>query len=217
MHGTFLRDFPGFPCFPQLVGTLIIICTSILFACWVVFLASFLSADFFKTNFKKNYFRNTIKLSNSLDPDQDTFCRCSSGSKLFAKVINRQQKSLLAREELINLENGSFRNREFIKFQNNRHNFIENKHRCCPQHLSPLPVQYFDYFCIQKTQFLCDGKKKNTNTISKIYMLNSQTPSPFYYMRCAKYSKLVLTCTVLYYHVHNTTELTFICLTVACI
>ena len=30
-----------------------------------------LSSDFFKTNFKKNCFRNTIRVSNVLDPDHD--------------------------------------------------------------------------------------------------------------------------------------------------
>ena len=48
-------------------------------------------------NIQKKYFRNT-----DLDPDQDlwTICRFWSGYKLFAKVISRRQKSLLAREEL---------------------------------------------------------------------------------------------------------------------
>ena len=31
----------------------------------------FLSADIFKINFFKKIFRNTIRVSNSLDPDQD--------------------------------------------------------------------------------------------------------------------------------------------------
>ena len=36
--------------------------------------------------FSKNYFGNAIRVSNSLDPDQD--CQALSGSKLFAKVIS---------------------------------------------------------------------------------------------------------------------------------
>ena len=45
-------------------------------------------------------FRNTIRLSNGLDQDQNHNCRSCSRSKLFAKVISRWQKSLLARKEL---------------------------------------------------------------------------------------------------------------------
>ena len=45
------------------------------------------SADYFsKLTFSKNYFRNIVRVSNSLDPDQ-----AWSGSKLFAKVISRRQ------------------------------------------------------------------------------------------------------------------------------
>ena len=40
-----------------------------LFAYWVILHAFLTSADFFKT-FSKNNFRNTIRVSNSLDPDQ---------------------------------------------------------------------------------------------------------------------------------------------------
>ena len=40
-------------------------------AYWVIFHAFLLSADFFlKSTFLKNYFRSTIRVSNSLDPDQ---------------------------------------------------------------------------------------------------------------------------------------------------
>ena len=45
--------------------------------------------------FFKKYFGNTIRVSNSLDPDQ---ARCFV--KLLAKVISRRQKSSLARKEL---------------------------------------------------------------------------------------------------------------------
>ena len=51
------------------------------------------SADFFKINdFKKFSVRNTIRVSNSLAPDQAWHCvrPAWSGSKLFAKVISRQ-------------------------------------------------------------------------------------------------------------------------------
>ena len=42
------------------------------------------------------FFFNTIRVSNSLDPDQTQhFCWAWSGSKLFAKVISRQQISPL--------------------------------------------------------------------------------------------------------------------------
>ena len=61
------------------------------------------SADFFqskkegKSFFPKDSFRNTIIVSNGLDPDQDWH----SGSKLLAKVISRQQKSPQARKDLL--------------------------------------------------------------------------------------------------------------------
>ena len=55
-------------------------------------------ADFFsKLTFSKNSFRNTIGVSNSLDPDRNSepiFCRSWSGSKLFAKVISRRQVTI---------------------------------------------------------------------------------------------------------------------------
>ena len=54
---------------------------------------------FFKINFSKDSFRNTIRVSNGLGPDQN---RRSvgpyMGSKLFAKVITRRQTSPLARK-----------------------------------------------------------------------------------------------------------------------
>ena len=58
------------------------------------------SVDFFLIDFfkkkkkkkKKNSFWNTIRVSNSLDPD---------GSKVFAKVISRRQKLPLAGKELM--------------------------------------------------------------------------------------------------------------------
>ena len=38
---------------------------------WVILFAFLLSADFFfQTNFFENYFRNTIRVSNILDPEQ---------------------------------------------------------------------------------------------------------------------------------------------------
>ena len=39
-------------------------------ACWVIFNAYLSSADFFKINFSKKNFRNTIRVSNSLEPNQ---------------------------------------------------------------------------------------------------------------------------------------------------
>ena len=44
----------------------------------------------FKINIFKNYFRNTIRVSSSLDP----------GSKVFVKVISKIAKSPLAKKEL---------------------------------------------------------------------------------------------------------------------
>ena len=59
------------------------------------------SADFFKINFFENSSRNTIRVSSSLDPDQARhFCLVLSGSKLFANVISRWQKSPLVWYEL---------------------------------------------------------------------------------------------------------------------
>ena len=55
---------------------------------------------FFITFFFKSYFRNTIRVSNSLDSDQD---RCYVGRtwfKLLAKAISRRQKSPLAGKAL---------------------------------------------------------------------------------------------------------------------
>ena len=47
-----------------------------------------LSADFFsKLTFSENSFRNSIRVSNGLDPDQYRH----SGSKLFAKASSRRQ------------------------------------------------------------------------------------------------------------------------------
>ena len=51
------------------------------FACWVILHVFFFRFFFFKINFFKNSFRNTIRVSNCLDPDLDY--------KLFAKVISR--------------------------------------------------------------------------------------------------------------------------------
>ena len=50
---------------------------------------------FSKLTFSKNYFRNTIRVSNGLNLYQDLY-QSWSGSKLFAKVSSRRQKSLLA-------------------------------------------------------------------------------------------------------------------------
>ena len=47
-----------------------------LLLCIIYFLSS---ADFFKSNFTKGYVRNTIRVSNNLDPEQ-----------LFVKVISRR-------------------------------------------------------------------------------------------------------------------------------
>ena len=67
------------------------------FACWVIFQAFVVVCRllFFLINFCKNSYRNTFRVSNSVNPDQDC-----SGSKLFAKVISRRHKSLLAKKQL---------------------------------------------------------------------------------------------------------------------
>ena len=48
---------------------------------------------FLKLTFSKHSFRTTIRVPNGLNPDL-------TGFKLFAKVIGRRQKLLLARKEL---------------------------------------------------------------------------------------------------------------------
>ena len=55
-------------------------------------------------------------MANSLDPDQGQFGGSLSVSKLFAKVISRQQRLPLARNEL---------NGEIYQYQNLRYSFIE--------------------------------------------------------------------------------------------
>ena len=55
---------------------------------------------FSKLFVSKNYFRNIIRVSNSLDPDQDQHFLARICIQLFAKVISRRKKVLLARKEL---------------------------------------------------------------------------------------------------------------------
>ena len=52
-----------------------------------------LSANFFpKSTIPKNYFMNSFRVSNSLDPDQARhFVGPDLDPKLFAKIISRQQ------------------------------------------------------------------------------------------------------------------------------
>ena len=55
---------------------------------------------FWKFTFSKKYFRNTIKVSNGLDPDQDRWSQPQSDLiwvQTVAQVISRQQYSPLAR------------------------------------------------------------------------------------------------------------------------
>ena len=60
---------------------------------------------FFKINFFKKSFKNTIRVSNSLDPDQARHVvRPDLGPKLFAKVISRRQKLPLAGKDLRELD-----------------------------------------------------------------------------------------------------------------
>ena len=58
------------------------------------------SAGFSKINILKLSFRNTIRVLNGLDPDQDHHCL----GHLFAKIISKQQKPPLARKELNSLD-----------------------------------------------------------------------------------------------------------------
>ena len=72
---------------------------------------------FFLLTFSKKSFRNTIRVSNSLDPDQARhFSRSdlgpSSGSKLFAKVISRRQKSPLGGKSYLSSQEN--KDRHFI-------------------------------------------------------------------------------------------------------
>ena len=57
------------------------------FAHWVIFHALLPSADFFKSDFSKNSFRNTIKVSNSLEIDQARhFVRPDLGPNCFQRL-----------------------------------------------------------------------------------------------------------------------------------
>ena len=54
------------------------------------------SADIFIINFLNFFFKNSIRVSNGLDPDQEGHnVGPDLGPILFSKVISRQQKSLL--------------------------------------------------------------------------------------------------------------------------
>ena len=63
----FMRKFPIY----SIWFILISVFTQRIFAYWVILHAFWSSADFFsKSTFSKNSYRNTISVSNSLDPDQ---------------------------------------------------------------------------------------------------------------------------------------------------
>ena len=74
--------------------------TCLLFACWVLLHAFLSSVDFFlKINFFKKSFRNTIKVSYSLDPDQawqNFGPDLGPTPNCLRKVISRRQKLPLA-------------------------------------------------------------------------------------------------------------------------
>ena len=61
------------------------------------------SADFFTIVFSKNSFKNTVRMSNGVDPDQN---RHSVGSNCWSKTVckgyQQTKKSLQARKELKN-------------------------------------------------------------------------------------------------------------------
>ena len=65
-----------------------------LIACWVILHALLSSADYFSTLlFSKHSFRNTITVSNSLDPDQARrFVGPDLAPNCFAKDIDRRHK-----------------------------------------------------------------------------------------------------------------------------
>ena len=44
------------------------------------------SADFFQNHFSKNYFRNAIRASNSLDPDQAQFVESDLGPNCLQRL-----------------------------------------------------------------------------------------------------------------------------------
>ena len=70
----------------------------LLFACWV-FIMLLTLLPFVKINFSKNYFINTIRVSNGLDPDQE---RHSVGPDLGPNCLQRlssKDKSPLSRKE----------------------------------------------------------------------------------------------------------------------
>ena len=56
---------------------------------------------FFKLNFQKKSFRNTLSVKQFGTRSGPTKCRAWSGSKLFAKDISRRQKLSLAWKELM--------------------------------------------------------------------------------------------------------------------
>ena len=59
-------------------------------------------ADFFLLlTFSKNSFRNTIRVSNSLDPDRDRHSVVPDLGPNYLHIISRRQKLLLARRELM--------------------------------------------------------------------------------------------------------------------
>ena len=77
----------------------------LLFACWVIF--SCLSCrllTFFKFTFSKNTSRNTIRVLNSLEPDQDIHSVIPDlGPNCLQRFNSRRQKSPLAWKELWHL------------------------------------------------------------------------------------------------------------------
>ena len=76
--------------------------SSKLFACWVIVHAFLSSVDFFQFFFSKESFRNTIRVSNRLDPDQ---ARRFVGPDLGPNCLQRfsadeRQKSPLAGKDV---------------------------------------------------------------------------------------------------------------------
>ena len=69
------------------------------FSCFWCRLLTFFKIKIFKKLFQEH--NQSVKQFGSISGP--TFCKSLSGSKLFAKVIGRRHKSLLARKELITL------------------------------------------------------------------------------------------------------------------
>ena len=112
-----------------------------LFACQVIFHdVVVLCWHFSKLIFSKQSFRNSIRVSRSAP----TLCCSWSGSKLFAKVISRQQKSPPARKELSNVH---------------RKSVIQTSYAVLQQMLFEFECYMHYHIC---SNFICAGNAENS-------------------------------------------------------